>query len=208
MRKRKWWWLIFFWAFGVLLVNAYVSYKTYMISKGKRPMSHYEFRKQIALAWIDPTTYWKDRMKNNLQKKPPTTWSMETESRPSWKCSQSVSVASAQSIVGVKKRTIHINDNTLCPRTGSLRHRLSVHSGVHMPRLSDSKTPKCALHHWGGRQVRAFIVKCGMCGVHLCVDCFEKFHTCQEVDELKKSFFTGPSNSGGSISEAQSLVPL
>ena len=100
MRKRKWWWSIFFWAFGVLLVNAYVSYKTYMISKGK-------------------------------QKKPPTTWSTETESRPSRKCSQSVSVASAQSIVGVKKRAIHVNDNTLCPRTGSLHHRLSVHSGAH-----------------------------------------------------------------------------
>ena len=60
MRKRKWWWLIFLGAFGVLLVNVYVSYKTCMISKGKWPMSHYEFRKQIALAWIDPTTYWKD----------------------------------------------------------------------------------------------------------------------------------------------------
>ena len=105
MRKRKWWWSIFFWAFGVLLVNAYVSYKTYMISKGKRPMSHYEFRKQIALAWIDPTTYWKDRMKNNQQKKPPTTCSTETESRPSRKRSQSVSVASAQSIGGGEKES-------------------------------------------------------------------------------------------------------
>ena len=72
-------------------------------------------------------------MKNNLQKKPPTTWSTETELRPSRKCSQSVSVASAQSIVGVKNRAIHINDNTLCPRTGSLCHQLSVHSGAHMP---------------------------------------------------------------------------
>ena len=63
-------------------------------------MSHYEFRKQIALAWIDPTTYWKDRMKNNQQKKPPATCSTETESRPSRKRSQSVSVASAQSIGG------------------------------------------------------------------------------------------------------------
>ena len=181
--------------FGVLLVNVYVSYKTYTISKGKRPMSHYEFRKQIAPAWIDPTTDWKDQMKNNLQKKPPTTWSMETESRPSQKCSQSVSVASAQSIVGVKKRAIHINDNTLCPRTGLLHHRLSVHSGAHMPRLSDSKTPKCA-------------DECGTCGVHLCVDCFEKFHSCQDIDELKKSFSTGPSNSSGAISQTQSLVPL
>ena len=90
-------------------------------------------------------------MKNNLQKKPPTSWSTETELRPSRKRSQSVSAASAQSIVGVKKRAIHVNNNTLCPRTGSLRHRLSVHSGAYMPRLSDSKTPKCALHHWGGR---------------------------------------------------------
>ena len=171
-------------------------------------MSHSEFRKQIALAWIDRTTYWKDRMENNLQKNLPTTWSTETESRPSLKRSHSVSVASAQSIVGVKKRAIHVNDNTLCPRTGSLHHRLSVHSGADMPGLSDSKTPKCALHHWGGRQVRAFIVKCGMCGVHLCVDCFEKFHTCQEVDELKKSVSAGPNNSGGAISQAQSLVPL
>ena len=79
-------------------------------------------------------------MKNNLQKKPPTTWSTETsltasatELRPSQKCSQSVSVASAQSIAGVKKREIDINDNTLCARTGALCHWLSVHSGAHMP---------------------------------------------------------------------------
>ena len=79
-------------------------------------------------------------MKNNLQKKPSMAWSTETsltasvtESRPSRKRSQSVSVASAQSIVGVKKRGIHVNNNTLCPRMGSLRHQLSVHSGAHMP---------------------------------------------------------------------------
>ena len=75
-------------------------------------------------------------MKNNLQKKPPTTWSTgtsltasATESRPNWKHSQSVSVASAQSIAGVKKRAIHISDNTLCPRMGALCHWLSAHSG-------------------------------------------------------------------------------
>ena len=55
-------------------------------------------------------------MKNNLQKKPPTTWSMETESRPSRKRSQSVSVASAQSIVGVKKRAIHVKQQYALPK--------------------------------------------------------------------------------------------
>ena len=44
-------------------------------------------------------------MKNNLQKKPPTTWSTETELRPSRKRSQSVSAASAQSIVEVKNKS-------------------------------------------------------------------------------------------------------
>ena len=31
----------------------------------------------------------------------------------------------------------------------------------------------------------------------MCIDCFEKFHTpVRRFDELKKSFFTGSSNSG------------
>ena len=69
MRKRKWWWSFFFWTIGVLLVNTYVAYKTYMLSKGKIPMTHYKFWEAIALAWIDPKTYWPSRMKtrNNEQ---------------------------------------------------------------------------------------------------------------------------------------------
>ena len=43
MRKHKWWWSFFFWAIGVLLVNTYVAYKTFMHQKGKVPMSHYQF---------------------------------------------------------------------------------------------------------------------------------------------------------------------
>ena len=50
MRKWKWWWSLLFWAFGVLLVNAYVCYHHCTISIGKCPMSHYDFRKSIALA--------------------------------------------------------------------------------------------------------------------------------------------------------------
>ena len=36
MGKRKWWWLVFFWGIGVLLVNCYVSYKTYMEQKKQK----------------------------------------------------------------------------------------------------------------------------------------------------------------------------
>ena len=60
MRKRKWWWSVFFWAIGVLLVNCYVSYKKFMESKKMKAISHYEFRKAIALALIHPEQYWPD----------------------------------------------------------------------------------------------------------------------------------------------------
>jgi hypothetical protein len=52
-----------FWAFGTLLTNAYVVYIKVNIAEGvdrKQLLSHYEFRKQIALNWLDssyePTT--------------------------------------------------------------------------------------------------------------------------------------------------------
>ena len=64
MRKRKWWWSFFFWQLGFSLFNTYISYKTYMISKGMQPMTHYKFRKAIALAWLDPSKHWHNRMKN------------------------------------------------------------------------------------------------------------------------------------------------
>ena len=42
MRKLKWWWALFFWGHNTMLVNAYVSYKTFIVNKGKTPLSHYE----------------------------------------------------------------------------------------------------------------------------------------------------------------------
>ena len=62
MRKWKWLWSLFFWAFGVLFVNAYVCYWHYTISIGRCPMSHYDFHKSIALAWLDPKVYWPNQM--------------------------------------------------------------------------------------------------------------------------------------------------
>ena len=45
-----------------MLVNSFTCYETCLLSKGaskKNILSQYEFRKVIALAWIDPQTYWK-----------------------------------------------------------------------------------------------------------------------------------------------------
>jgi hypothetical protein len=56
VRNRKWRWDIMFWAFGTLLTNAYVVYIKVNIAEGvdrKQLLSHYEFRKEIALNWLD-----------------------------------------------------------------------------------------------------------------------------------------------------------
>ena len=63
MRKTKWWWLPFFWGVGVLIVNAYVVYKTFMKEKGLEYISQYEFRRKICLAYIAPQEFWQNRKK-------------------------------------------------------------------------------------------------------------------------------------------------
>lgn len=56
VRNIKWWWALFMWVLCIILVNAYMLYKTahlYIWCTDKKDiMSQYEFRKAIALAWI------------------------------------------------------------------------------------------------------------------------------------------------------------
>ena len=60
-RNRKWWWSIMFWSIGVMLTNAYIMYmkvnmEEYGVAK-KDLMTHHDFRKAIALYWINPAEY-------------------------------------------------------------------------------------------------------------------------------------------------------
>lgn len=57
-RNNKWWWALFLWGLGVLLTNAYILYHTssLLIWKYEKNeiLTQYEFRKLVALAWLDP----------------------------------------------------------------------------------------------------------------------------------------------------------
>jgi hypothetical protein len=64
LRNTKWWMACFEHAFGVLLVNSYVTYCHVLKTAGKTKLSHYDYRKACALAWID-----KDEMKTHERKK-------------------------------------------------------------------------------------------------------------------------------------------
>ena len=54
--NRKWWWSILFWLIGVIITNAYVIYLHVNLENGikKYLLLHHDFRKAVALAWINP----------------------------------------------------------------------------------------------------------------------------------------------------------
>ena len=57
MCKYKGWWSLIFWGHVLVLVNAYIIYKT-LCEQGKmKPMSHYQFQCLVCLANIDPTNF-------------------------------------------------------------------------------------------------------------------------------------------------------
>ena len=54
VQNRKWWWALFMWGLGVILVNAYLCYKSAHLliwcTDKKDIMSQYDFRKSTILA--------------------------------------------------------------------------------------------------------------------------------------------------------------
>ena len=103
MQKRKWWWAIWMWGVQVLMVNAYILYKTSHLiiwHKDERTLlSHYEFHRQLALAWVGSP---KDAPINDY-------------SMADWKLSWD----DASSTTSSGKST-RINDTTLDPLKGTL----------------------------------------------------------------------------------------
>lgn len=67
MRKRKWWWSVFFWAYEMLLTNSYILYCKFYEMHSLKPMSHYQYQKEVALSWIDPKNHWKNFRKKKKQ---------------------------------------------------------------------------------------------------------------------------------------------
>jgi hypothetical protein len=202
MRKRKWWWAIFFWNMGVLLVNSYVSYKTYMESIGERPISHYNFRKAIALSWIDWKTYWPDRMRVASAASVVTTLSEarcqspRSKKRKTPPTRQSSRSATSTETKGDKRtRAIPLTTHTLCPHNGKHRDRLRISFGDHFPEKALSYERHCGLCMWAtkGRN-RSNILHCSTCNVHLCITCFKAFHCIRDVKDLQVHFETIQNN--------------
>ena len=89
--------------FGVLLVNAYVSYRSYCEQHNIKPLSHYEFRRSIALAWLHQPKYWPDRYKRRGAKR---------------KVSQESDLSNTKSVRTTRSVASTLSSSTGAPPTG------------------------------------------------------------------------------------------
>ena len=173
LRNFKWWHSIFWWGLQVLLVNSYVVYCRVMEQAEAKPVSHYEYHKACALAWIDPGGYGDEGS------------SFKTPSDNEQEMSTLSSVSSTN-------RKARFSDSALDPRSGSLKNRLNrnVHHWPCTPiKDKNRNTPVCQLHRWAaGVQKRSNSAYCPECNVHLCLDCYQPFHCVYELVAEKDSF--------------------
>ena len=169
------------WGVQLLLVNAYVLYRTahlYMWKKKKKSiMSHYEFRRQIALTWLlsgsDPSCQGTKRAR--------------TVSANDSECASSYS------------KSKKVSDASLDPNNGS--HCIRLDDDQHFPVIPTSKRPCCSLCRWVEQEKdiknRSGIVVCDKCQVSLCIDCFKPFHTVSSVSKLRSEVIKNKLHANG-----------
>mmetsp|Transcript_25091 Transcript_25091/g.54722 ORF Transcript_25091/g.54722 Transcript_25091/m.54722 type:complete len:1026 (-) Transcript_25091:83-3160(-) len=167
MRKRKWWWSIFFWAFQMLLVNSYVAYKRQCELEDVAPMSHYDYNRAIAMAWMDPDNHWPKPPRSNKRKN-----SVPTEASRSQEH---------------KKRAGKFSDSTLAYPGGDFDIRLDYSTARHIPQKKKESGSRCQLHWYlNNDQYRAGLSYCNDCNALLCQECFEIFHEEEDIVGRKR----------------------
>jgi len=188
VRNRKWWWSMLFFSIGVLLTNAYKVYLRVnedegITTKSNGLMSHYEFRKAIALYWIN------DKEALKIYSCGATT---AAPGAATFQSPTSVSTMSGSdndytitSSIGSDKRAPPVNDGSL-NEYGRLKRRLD-RSLRHFPRRATGR-PYCCIHKWLGYRTEKQTMYCPDCNVHLCVDCYTPFHECVDMVGAKPYF--------------------
>ncbi len=194
MRKRKWWWSIWMWGLQVLLVYAYVLYRTAHLliwkTEKKRILSQYQFREEIVKAWLDGENSDNEfqRKRKLMEHQVSSSSSEGGGARLRTRSSMSIEEEEASTIPRGRK----VNDSSLDPTSGELKIRLDV--DFHYPITpASNKYPPCSLCHWAlkdgdsrNSRVRgSSISTCDRCNVSLCISWFKPFHTITDVNKLK-----------------------
>ncbi len=168
------------WGVETLLVNAFVLYReTHLLmwkTQQKKLLSHFQFRKNIALYWITGKKISTESEQfDNARKRRISTPSVST-------------ISNSESTMSNNKRARIVNEASLDPITGALPGRLNENY-VHYPELPTAKQPCCSLCQFvtKNKNVRTYtsVFQCDLCKVHLCITCFKPFHTVSLVKNLK-----------------------
>ena len=196
MRQKKWWWSIFLWSFGVLLTNSHlVCTRVMEEARINKRLTHYEFLLAIAKDWIDTEEedikVLQRRRARERRRQAAAATRSETarEETPASSTATSSSSSTETAWTKTPEKATRVNDHTLDPLKGSLRHRLYGYN-FHCPQKPTIVKPICALHRWalgrsGGCKRGQKIVCCSECKIHLCIDCFHAFHTVRELPKMK-----------------------
>ena len=202
IRNRKWWWSLWFWSLGVMLTNAYIMKCNVDLQCGvskENLMSQHDFRKHVALYWINPEEYKRENgvvIEVNTRKRKGTTdstvssvtksSSRSLDSSATTRSNASRPPVHTKSRAYTKSRASVVTDETL-KQNGNLRNRLNS-ALDHLPEPTTiSSNPRCALHRWVGIEKKAQIMKCTTCNVNLCLDCYKKFHSVVDLVSIKQS---------------------
>ena len=177
------------WGLGVQITNAYVMYKTLSLHEGKNKkdlISHHDFRKRIALYWINPEECSNDTCSSAKR----SLFSTSSNSRRQRK-TQSDNAASVSSmstistgVIQIKKsRACTVSDNSLLHSSSLSRTRLNK-SLDHISNIG-KPSARCALHRWLGYETEKDVHYCTSCNVNLCVPCNRIFHTDPDIIRMR-----------------------
>ena len=187
-----------FWAIGVILVNAYVVYITVLKQQSvnkKDILSHHDFRKAIALAWIDPKKYYNKNSDRTKTKKSSDTAMRSTGKRKAVPLATQVNTRNSIASPTTKKRkATPFSDKTVADH-GALRIRLDT-TRDHLP-LPPGTNSRCAMHRCLGFETEKSVLLCPGCNVKLCHQCYRTFHTTPKIVEIKeklRAFYSTPGN--------------
>ena len=148
---------MFFWCFEMLLTNAYLAYKKFHILHNQKPMSHYEFHRQVALAWLKPEEYWPKKTRQRERTDPSVSTASTTRAHRS---------LYSQGTNENTKRCHRITDKSLHPTTGNLKGRLTVNT-THLPIKTNKKDSRCQLHYWAAKKKLRSNIVCSTCNMTL-----------------------------------------
>jgi hypothetical protein len=181
MRNTKWWWAIFWWCFQMLLTNAYLAYVNFMKMHRLKPMSHKDFIKAVALAWLGDDSGWPRGSKVVFDFAQGLASDFNSESGKKRARESTVSDLSSSGKKRGRNENATFSEKSF--NSGELKARRLNANMRHLPVPSLLNDPYCQLCHNFGRRNRKQIMSCPDCNVALCLNCYSPFHKDQELSD-------------------------